>query len=60
MTRSSPSRKREVQRRARRIMNEHGWGYGKAMQRAGWIVARAARDGARKRPQNGRGRCTEA
>lgn len=39
---SSPARMREVQRRARKLMEQRGWGYGKAMRMAGWMVAKAA------------------
>lgn len=50
---NSPARRREVQRRARQIMQDRGWGYGKAMRMAGWVVARAAKDGSRRRAKRG-------
>jgi len=37
---NKPRRKRAVQQRARKIMKKNGWGYGKAMKRAGWEVKR--------------------
>lgn len=41
---SSPRRLEEVRRRARKLQEERGWGYGKAMKMAGWQVAKAAGD----------------
>lgn len=44
MSRNGPKRRREVQRRARRISEVRGWGYGKSMKMAGWLVAKAANE----------------
>ena len=49
MARDGPARRREVQRRARLLMESKGWGYGRAMRTAGWLVAVAAKDGVRRR-----------
>lgn len=43
--RSPPRRKVEVQRRARRIMEREGVGYGLAMRKAGWMVKKACGNG---------------
>jgi len=39
---TSKKQLQEVRRRARKIQEKKGWGYGKAMRTAGWMVARAA------------------
>ena len=39
-----PRRVNEVRRRARRIMERDGVGYGRAMREAGWQVRRAGGD----------------
>lgn len=49
MAADGPRRKREVQRRARRIIQDRGLSYHRAMRIAGWLTQRAARDGTRRK-----------